>query len=188
MKRWKTLQRQTVLNHSKFLIVENHTVELPDGQIISEWPWVITPDFVNIVAVTEEGRFLCFRQIKYAVDDTTLALPGGYIEPGEEPRPAAERELLEETGYEAVEWIELGHYRIDGNRGVGLAYFYLALGVHRVSEPDPDDLEEQQLLHLSRVELEAALITGEFKVVTWAAAVGLALLRLKMLGRKAIGA
>ena len=119
MQPWKTLSRRVVLDQGKFLIVENHAVELPDGRVIPEWPWVITPDYVNIVPVTDEGEFLCFRQTKYGVDGLSLAPIGGYIEPGENPLAAARRELLEETGYETSDWTGLGRYRVDGNRGVG---------------------------------------------------------------------
>lgn len=175
MRPWKTLTREIILNQSKFLIVEEHSIELPDGRIINDWPWLITPDFVNVLAVTEEEYFLCFRQTKYAVDGTSLAPVGGYLEPGEAPLAAAQRELLEETGYQASEWIDLGHYVVDGNRGAGTAYLFLARGARRVAEPDADDLEELRLLHLSRPELEAALAAGEFKVLSWAAIVALGL-------------
>jgi ADP-ribose pyrophosphatase len=178
MRPWKTISRRTVLNHGKFLIVEDHTVELPDGRVVSEWPWLITPDYVNVVAMTEGGEFLCFRQTKYSVDGATLAPVGGYIEPGEDPRAAAQRELIEETGYEAPEWISLGRYSVDGNRGAGVAHLFLARGARRVAEADADDLEEQQLLRLNRSEMEAALAAGEFKVLPWATAVALALLHL----------
>jgi len=108
MQPWKTLSRRTILNQGQYLIVENHTIELPDGHVITDWPWLITPDYVNVVATTDEDEFLCFRQTKYAVDGTSLAPVGGYLEPGEEPLTAARRELLEETGYQASEWIDLG--------------------------------------------------------------------------------
>lgn len=159
-------------------MVERHTVQLPDGQVIDDWPWVITPDFACVVAVTPDERYLCFRQFKYAVEGTTLSVAGGYLEPGEEPLAAAKRELLEETGYEAGEWIDLGRYAVDSNRGAGTAYLYLALDARRVTEPDADDLEEQELLLLSRAEIEAALDAGAFKVVPWTAGVALALRRL----------
>lgn len=175
MRPWKTLTRQIILNRSKFLVVEEHSIELPDGHIIDDWPWLITPDFVNVLAVTEEEEFLCFRQTKYAVDGTSLAPVGGYLEPGEAPLAAAQRELLEETGYQASEWIDLGHYVVDGNRGAGTAYLFLARGARRVAEPDPDDLEELRLLHLSRPELDAALAAREFKVLPWTAIVALGL-------------
>ena len=178
MKPWKTLSRRTILDHNKFLAVESHTIELPDGRVISDWPWVITPDFVNIVPVTEDGEFLCFRQCKYSVEGVSLAPVGGYIEPGEAPLAAAQRELLEETGYEASEWINLGYYPVDGNRGAGAAYFFLARDARRVSAPDADDLEEQELFTISRAEMEAAVTSNEFKLLPWVAIVALALLYL----------
>ncbi len=178
MRSWITLSRRTVLDHGKYLLVEDHAVQLPDGRVIPDWAWLVTPDFVNVVALTEEGEFLCFRQTKYAVEGTSLAPVGGYLEPGEEPLAAARRELLEETGYEAAEWVGLGRYPVDGNRGAGTAHLYLARGARRVAEPQADDLEEQELLRLTRPEVEAALQAGEFRVLPWTTAVALALHRL----------
>jgi ADP-ribose pyrophosphatase len=178
MQPWKTLSRQTILDCSPWLVVEHHAVELPDGRSIADWPWVITPDYVNVVAVTAEGSFLCFRQTKYAVRGTTLALVGGYLEPDEQPLAAAQRELLEETGYAASSWISLGQFAVDGNRGVGTAYLFLARDAYVSAPINADDLEEQQLITLSRPDLEAALLGGDFKVLAWATAVALALLQL----------
>lgn len=179
MQSWKTLSRRVLLDHSRFLNVEEHTVELSDGQIIHDWPWLITPDYINVVAVTRDDLFLCFRQTKYGIEGTSLAPVGGYLEPGEDPLIAAQRELLEETGYRAEEWIELGHYRIDGNRGVGMANFFLARQAHRVTEPNADDLEEQEMLLLTRDHVQAALDAGAFKTLPWAAIVALALRRME---------
>ena len=64
MQPWKTLARRTLLHCDRFLPVESHTVALPDGRIIEAWPWVITPDYINVVAVTAQGRFVCLRQTK----------------------------------------------------------------------------------------------------------------------------
>jgi len=179
MRPWKTLSRDIILNRGKFLVVENHAVELPDGRVISDWPWLITPDYVNILPVTEENAFLCFRQTKYAIDGTSLAPVGGYLEPGEDPLAGAKRELFEETGHEAPEWVRLGCYRVDGNRGAGSAHLFLARGARRTADITSDDLEEQHLLSLSRAEIEAALAAGEFKVLAWAAVVALALHHMK---------
>lgn len=180
MQPWQTLDRRRVLQagDGRFLRVEYHTVQLPDGSTLEEWPWLETPSFVNVVAQTGEGRFLCFRQSKYAVEGITLAIPGGYLEPGEEPLVAVQRELLEETGYVADAWDFLGSFAVDGNRGNGTAHLFLARGA-RYSQPiDADDLEEQELLLLTQQELAAALAAGEIKVLPWAANVALALLRL----------
>jgi ADP-ribose pyrophosphatase len=175
MQPWKTLEKRTVLNHSQYLVVEEHTVELPDGRVIPDWPWIVTPDFVNVAAVAEDGRWLCFRQTKYAVDGASLAPVGGYLEPGEDPLLGAQRELLEETGYAASDWVDLGHLAVDANRGAGTANMFVARNARRVAEANADDLEEMELLLLERAEVEAALRAGEFKVLAWAACVALAL-------------
>ena len=175
MQSWKTLSRRVLFDHGKFLVVEEHTVELPDGQVIEDWPWVITPDYVNVVAVTQEELFVCFCQTKYGIEGTSLAPVGGFLEPGEVPLEGARRELLEETGYEAEQWTPMGCYRVDANRGAGVAHFFLARHAHRVSEPDSDDLEEQELLLLTREQVRSALAAGDFKVLPWAAIVSLAL-------------
>ena len=179
MQPWKTLSRKTILDYSKFLKVEEHAIELPDGKVIEKWPWVVTPDYVNVVAVTETGEFLCFRQTKYAVDETMLAPVGGYIEPGENPLDAARRELLEELGCEASEWIGMGHYPVDSNRGAGVAHMFLAKGVHQVTDPDADDLEEQTCIRMSFSEVEQALLEGAFKVLPCTAVMAVALHYLK---------
>lgn len=179
MQPWKTRSRKKVLDYGRFLVVENHTIELPDGRIMEDWPWLVTPDYVNVAAVTVEDKFLCFRQTKYAVEGTSLAPVGGYLDAGEAPLAAAQRELLEETGYESSDWLNLGRYAVDGNRGAGVAHLFLACRASRVAEVKPDDLEEQQLLHLSRAEVEAALAAGEFKVLAWAAVMALALQSLQ---------
>jgi ADP-ribose pyrophosphatase len=176
MQPWKTLSRQTILNHSKWLVVENHTVELPDGRQIPDWCWVIMPDYVNVAAVTEDGKYVCFRQTKYTIPGTSLATVGGYLEPGEAPLAAAQRELLEETGYTAPEWVHLGAYAVHGNHGSETAHLFLARGARLVSAPDSDDLEEQELLLLTRQEVQVALQAGKFKVLAWAAIMALALM------------
>lgn len=176
MSTWKTHTSSRILSSGKWLSVEDRTVETPAGQIIEHWPWVTTPNYINVLAVTPEGRYLVFRQGKYGYEGDSLAPVGGYIEPGEDPLAAARRELLEETGCQAEEWLPLGQFLVDPNRGVALGNLYLARGARPVAERSADDLEEQHLLFLSRAELEAALLGGQFKVLAWAANIALALL------------
>lgn len=172
---WKTLERRLVHDHGKFLKVENHVVELPDGQVITDWAWVNIPDAAIVLARTRAGKFICFRQTKYAVQGVTFAPVGGMIEPGEEPLAAAQRELLEETGFSSSTWKLLGSYVLDPNRGIAIMHLFLALDAEQTTQPIPDDLEDQELLLLSQAELQDALERCEFKVIAWAAAVALAL-------------
>ncbi len=59
-----------------FMGEDDETLEnkIPSDPPLSDWPWMITPDYVNVVAVTEDERFLCFRQGKYGVEGITIQI------------------------------------------------------------------------------------------------------------------
>jgi len=57
------------------------------------------PDWVNTIALTPDRHIVMVEQFRYGTNQVTLEIPGGVVEPGEEPARTCERELLEETGY-----------------------------------------------------------------------------------------
>jgi ADP-ribose pyrophosphatase len=175
MKPWICEKKTEILDRTPWLSLQEHHIRLPNGVDIPDWLWVKTPDFINVVAVTESGEWLCFRQQKYAVEGLTLSIVGGYIEEGEDPGYAAMRELKEETGYESDEWDDLGSYAIDGNRGCGKGHLFVARNCRFTQKGLSDDLEDQELLKLSKDEVVAALRNQEFGVMPWVAAIALAL-------------
>ena len=64
---------------------------------------------------------------------------------------------------------------MDPNRGIAALYLFLALNAKQVAMPASDDLEDQELLFLTRDELENALRANEFKILAWSAVVALSL-------------
>lgn len=66
------------------------------------------PDWVNVIALTPDGRIVLVRQFRFGINDFSLEIPGGVIEAGEEPLIAGVRELREETGFTGAPARQLG--------------------------------------------------------------------------------
>jgi ADP-ribose pyrophosphatase len=86
--------------------VYQDSVKLPSGLVIKDYSVVSLPSGVVVVATTPEGELIVQSEYKYAIDQTILNLPSGSVELGEAPIEVAQRELFEETGYQA-EYFEL---------------------------------------------------------------------------------
>jgi ADP-ribose pyrophosphatase len=96
--------------HDQWIRVEQDQVTRPDGKPGTFCVVHIQPG-VTVLAVDDDGRAHLAEEFHYAVGRRTLEAVSGGIDEGEEPEAAARRELKEELGIEAAEWIELG--RVD---------------------------------------------------------------------------
>lgn len=177
---WEVIARRELLDRRPWLRVWSEDVRLPGhppervGRVIEDFSTLEMPDYAVIVAMTEAGMVVAERNYKHGPRRAGLHLPAGYLEPGEEPLAAAQRELLEETGYAADEWTPLGRFAVDGNRGGGWGHFFLARGARAVARPDAGDLEEIAIELVPLAALAAATRSGEVNVLSIAAAIGLA--------------
>jgi ADP-ribose pyrophosphatase len=177
--RWRVRQRQLVLNADPWLRVWREDLALPDGRDVDRFFTIEMPDYVVIVATTQDGRILTLRGYKHGPRRVCTSLPAGFIEAGEEPLDAARRELLEETGYQAERWETLGSFVNDGNRGGGSGHLFLARGARPVTAPHSGDLERATVELFSLAELLHAAAHGDIGDIPNAAALGLAAVRLR---------
>jgi ADP-ribose pyrophosphatase len=178
VKPWRILSRRVLLERPPWLTVGEQDVELPDGAVLTGFNWIATRPFTIVVPLLDGDRTILARSFKLGVGAISLSLPAGYLEDGEEPLACAKRELLEETGHEATEWISLGGYVVDGNYGSGNMHAFIAKGARKVREPDSGDHEEQELLTMPFGDAIAKLRAGDVAQLSTAAALGLAAIAL----------
>ncbi len=103
---------------------------------------LLAPDWVNVIALTAEGRLVLVEQVRHGTGRVTLEIPGGAVDPGEEPARAAVRELEEETGYVAAACEPIG--RVEPNPAFldNSCWTFLATGCRSDGALRPDPGEE----------------------------------------------
>ena len=104
--RERAVRREQLLL-GNFLQVVRDTVRLPDGGE-SYREFILHPGAVAIVALLDDGRVVLERQYRHPVGRVMIEFPAGKLNAGEDSQVCAQREMLEETGYTAREWVRAG--------------------------------------------------------------------------------
>jgi 8-oxo-dGTP pyrophosphatase MutT (NUDIX family) len=81
------------------------------------------PEWINVIPITPQDEVVLVEQYRFGIKAPTLEIPGGMVDPGEEPGEAAQRELLEETGYQSKEWESLG--KVSANPAIMSNYTHM---------------------------------------------------------------
>ena len=154
---------------SKFLI-ENKIFKLREDRVFSpekesEYPvWVIdTPNWVNIIPITENNEVILVNQHRFGTEQLTLEIPGGMVDEGEDPMSAAIRELAEETGYTSTEVVEIGKVEPNPALMSNYTYTYLAFNVSQTKEQQLDGMEDIEILKKHIDEIPLLIKKGEIK-------------------------
>jgi len=99
------------------------------------------PDWVNIIPFTPNSKVVFIEQYRHGIQEITLEIPGGMVDPGEDPIEAAARELTEETGFVANEIVYLGKSRPNPALQNNWIHHFAAIDCERSKEPDFDEHE-----------------------------------------------
>ncbi|MBQ5406635.1 MAG: NUDIX hydrolase [Oscillospiraceae bacterium] len=135
--------------------------ELHTGRIVRR-EVVEHPGGVTILPIDGDGNCYLVRQFRYPFGKMLLEAPAGKLEPGEEPRASAVRELSEETGFTADELVYMGPNYTSPGFSTEVLHIYLALGLH-AGESHPDENEFLNVEKYSLKELSAMVMRGEIE-------------------------
>ena len=138
---WEIIKDNKVYETPIFSLHEK-TV-LPDkGSDAANFYVLEAPAWINVIALTPDRQIVLVEQYRHGVDETTLEIPGGMVDEGEEPIEAAKRELLEETGFEAEQWEMLG--KVSSNPAIlsNFTHIFLARNCMKTSAQQTDGHED----------------------------------------------
>ena len=142
---WKTLETKSVEKNS-YLEVTKNKCEKPNGDIVEEYYVVKRPDVAIIIAFTEKMELVMVYQYRFPVNSIDFEVPAGYAEPNEnEMVKAAERELLEETGYKSESLKEIKIAYASSGLMNSNVHFFIGLNAKKVQEINLDQNEELEV-------------------------------------------
>ena len=123
-----------------------------------------TPNWVNVIPLLsspgEEDRVLLVRQFRYGLERMTLEIPGGVVDPGEDPAETARRELREETGFTTGTWSLLADIAPNPAFLNNRCFQYLAEDCELTHPTELDPGEDIQVVLLEEAEVLAAVRAG----------------------------
>lgn len=140
--------------------VREDQAEHPRTGSVRPYVCLESPDWVNVVALTDDGQLVLVRQWRHGTRRFELELPAGVIEEGETPEQAAARELREETGYTAERWSRLGAVAPNAAFQDNRCYTVLAEGCRKTAETSFDEGEDIEVVLCAPADLRAQLGDG----------------------------
>ena len=120
-------------------------------------------DAANVIPITNDNCVLLVKQYRFGIEDYTIEIPGGLLETGEDKLLAVQRELLEETGYQAERWSFLGSVYSNPVFITSEIHHYIAFGATKTAQQNLDFDEEIDLIEMPVQEVLSKLEEGFFK-------------------------
>lgn len=168
-RRWKVLESE-YLHRRPWLTVRKEKLQMPDGTVVPEYYVLEYPDWVNIIAITREGKFIMVKQYRPGIEETCFELCAGVSEKEDaSPLVSAQRELMEETGYGGGTWREFMRIAPNASATNNYSYCFIAEDVEKLGDQALDESEALTVHLLSFEELKELLEKGEIVQATMAA-------------------
>ena len=151
---------QCVGEYKIFTLYRHELVDLQGRPLHDAFTFAMR-DWVSIVPVANDGRFVFVRQYRHGIDAPTLEVPGGLIDEGQTPAEAALRELREETGYGGGRLARLGATRPNPALQDNWHHMFLLTGAERLGDPQFDHGESCEVVLLTREEIRNCVRNGD---------------------------
>jgi 8-oxo-dGTP pyrophosphatase MutT (NUDIX family) len=160
VKEWELIESEYAFQ-CPWLKVRKDKVRVSNGIVIDDYYVVEASNWVNVIAVTEDGRIVMEKQYRQGIRKICYELPAGMVEQDEEPLDAAKRELAEETGYAGGDWHPFGRYAPNASGMNNVCYTFIAYGVRFHEQPHREITEDIHVSLMTEEEVRNLLETNE---------------------------
>lgn len=160
--KWETLSSEYLIRRP-WLTARRDVVRLPNGTVYDEYYVLEYPTWINVIALTPEGKFVMVKQYRHGLGIVGTELVAGVSEEGEDPLETAKRELLEETGFGGGEWELSTVISANPSSQNNLSYSFIARGVVKMAEQHLDETEDIRVEILSEDEVWDMLVNDRLK-------------------------
>lgn len=158
---WKVLSSEELIDN-RWIGVQKEKVELPNGKIIDEFYKIRVCSASAVIALTEDMQIILKSEYRHCYERDLIELPSGIFEENEtDPLKVAQRELLEETGYESDDWTYLGPTIENSAKLTNTIHLYLAKGCKKVSEQHLDKTESIEIVKIPLKDALNMVMKGE---------------------------
>ena len=156
LKPWKILE-----TNYPFPWIRVDKCELANGNLLDATTFQFR-SWANIVALTKDKQVVLVKQYRHGIRDVLLEFPGGIVETGEDPLLGAQRELMEETGYQSAQVIEIGKIYPNPALQINALHCYLVLDAEKIAEQSLDAGEDIEVCLMPFEELVQTAKRGGF--------------------------
>lgn len=166
---WKVIESE-YLHKRPWLTVRIEKLEMPNGNVVPDYFVLEYPNWVNIIAITKEGRFILVEQYRPGIGKTCIELCAGVCEE-KDPSPlvSAQRELLEETGYSGGQWKEFMRVAPNASAANNYSWCFIAEGVEKTGDQTLEESEDITVHLFSYDEIKTLLTSDQIVQATMAA-------------------
>jgi 8-oxo-dGTP pyrophosphatase MutT (NUDIX family) len=160
IKPWKCVRSQPIQSFRVFSIRTDTTLSPRTGKE-HDFYIIESGDWINVIPLTSDQQVVMIRQYRHGSKEVTIEIPGGLVDPGDTPKKAAARELLEETGYQAKKWTKIGMVNPNPALFNNHCYTFLAQDIRKIADPMLDQTEDIEVVLVPLVKIPGLIIKGE---------------------------
>lgn len=121
----------------------------------------VHPGGAVVIPVKDDGKIILVKQFRYPLQKWLIEFPAGKLDDNEDPLICATRELEEETGFKAKEFVKLGEILTAPGYCTEILHIYKATGLVPGNHNREEGELGMEILEFTTEQINKLIITGE---------------------------